>query len=161
MDKSLNNISLNDETDYGFCFACGHRNPSSLHLEFRRIGSQITTSFLGNEKHQGFPGYLHGGILSTILDETLSKVSVADNKWTMTAQLNIRFRRPVKIGQLITANAHKVRIRGKFLEAKGSVHLPDNSIAAEATGKYAFLKNDSLTYMNKEYPLLSRERMET
>ena len=87
-------LSLNDETDYGLCFACGPRNPSGLHLTFERQGDTVTTSFLGRQEHQGFPGYVHGGVITALLDEVMSRVFLLKNRWTMTARIDIRFRQP-------------------------------------------------------------------
>ena len=159
MDRPPDSLSLNDETDYGLCFACGPRNPGGLQLRFERDGDRVTTAFQGREEHQGFPGYVHGGVVSALLDETLSRVSIMDNRWTMTARLDVRFRQPVLLGQKVTATARKVRMRGRFVEARGSVELPDGSVAAEAVGKYVLVPDETLARMSAGYPRLAREWM--
>ena len=152
-------LPLNDQTDYGLCFACGPRNRAGLQLRFQRQGDRVTTAFQGREEHQGFPGYLHGGVVSALLDETLSRVSIMDNRWTMTARLDVRFRQPVLLGQKVTATARKVRMRGRFVEARGSVRLPDGSVAAEAVGRYVLVPDETLARMSAGYPRLAREWM--
>ena len=48
-------LPLNDDTDYGLCFACGPRNPSGLHLRFEREGETVTTTLVFHDpEHQGF-----------------------------------------------------------------------------------------------------------
>ena len=159
MDEETSNLPLNDETDYGLCFACGPRNPSGLRLRFAREGERVTTTFQGREQYQGFPGYLHGGVITALLDEVMSRVSLLEDRWTMTARLDVRFRKPVLVGQEVRAVAEKAGPTGKFLDARGRVELPDGSVAADAVGTYAFVPDESLARMSEGYPQLAREWM--
>jgi uncharacterized protein (TIGR00369 family) len=159
MEPTPPSLSLNDEADYGLCFACGPRNPSGLRLRFERRGDSVTTTFRGGEAHQGFPGYVHGGIISAVLDEVMSRVSLLDNRWTMTARMDVRYRRPVLVDQSVTAVAEKGRVMRRFVEVSGRVHLPDGAIAAEATGTFAFLDREDLTRITAGYPGLAEEWM--
>src|SRR3982074_3807738 len=88
---------LNDETTYQRCFACGHRNESGLKLTFRRAGERIVADYQPSERFQGFPGVLHGGVLATMLDETMSRTGALRREWLMTGKLDIRYRRPAPI----------------------------------------------------------------
>jgi acyl-coenzyme A thioesterase PaaI-like protein len=60
------------------CFVCGIENPMGLKLKFytddkgRCIGR-----FQPPPEHQGYPGQLHGGLISTLLDETMGRVLTA------------------------------------------------------------------------------------
>ncbi len=157
MDKPR--LSLNDNTDYGLCFACGPRNTAGLHLMFLQVGDTVTTKFRGREEHQGFPGQVHGGVISALLDEVMSRVPLLNGQWAMTARMDVRFRRPVMVGNEVTAVAERVReIRG-FIEATGRVLLPDGDIAADATGTFKYLGDDTLRGMSAEYPRLAEEWM--
>jgi uncharacterized protein (TIGR00369 family) len=159
MDETRTALSLNDETDYGLCFACGPRNRSGLRLRFERSGDTVTTTFRGREEHQGFPGLVHGGVISALLDEVMSRVSLLEDRWTMTARLDIRYRQPVPVGQTVTAVAEKGRVLRRFVEARGRVELPDGSVAAEAVGTFAFLDDGTLSRMSAGYPGLADEWM--
>ena len=159
MDTTLSNLPLNDETDYGLCFACGPRNPSGLQLRFESDGDKVTTTFQGREMHQGFPGYVHGGIISALLDEVMSRVSLLENRWAMTARMDVRFRQPVLMDQKVTAIAEKTRVIRGFLEARGRVVLPDGTVAVDATGRYAYLPYETLASMTTGYPRLASEWM--
>ena len=159
MNEGEGGLPLNDETDYGLCFACGPRNRSGLHLLFERDGDVVTATFRGREEHQGFPGYVHGGVITALLDETMSRVSLLEDRWTMTARMEVRFRRPVPVDQDVTAVAEKVSERRGFVEAEGRVLLPDGTVAASATGTFAFLSEESLARMSEDYPLLASRWM--
>lgn len=157
MNKSR--LSLNDDTDYGLCFACGPRNAAGLHLTFQQAGDTVTTTFRGREEHQGFPGHVHGGVISALLDEVMSRVPLLDGRWAMTARMEVRFRRPVMVGQNVTAVAERVREMRGFVEASGRVLLPDGQIAADATGAFKYLDDKALRDMSADYPKLAREWM--
>ena len=159
MDSSPGPLPLNDETDYGLCFACGPRNRAGLNLRFVRDGDSVTTTFRGREEHQGFPGHVHGGVITALLDEVMSRVSLLEDRWTMTARMEIRFRRPVTLDQEVTAVAEKTGVRRGFMEARGRVVLPDGSNAALASGTFAFLSGESLAKMSEGYPGLASEWM--
>ena len=159
MGGSDTGLSLNDETDYGLCFVCGPRNERGLRLRFERDGDAVTTSYRATHDHQGFPGVLHGGVLSALLDEVMSRVSVVEGRWSQTARIEVRFRRPVPVDSTVTAVARKTRERRGFIDAEGLVLLSDGSVAAEASGTFAPVEDDVLAKMSSGYPRLSREWM--
>ena len=74
--------------------------------------------FQGRQEHQGFPGYLHGGIITTLLDEVMSRVPVMENRWGMSARLELRFRLPINTNERITATAEKTGERGNIINTK-------------------------------------------
>jgi len=52
------------------CFVCGINNPIGLKLKFYTDDEgRCIARFQPKPEHQGYPGQLHGGIISTLLDE--------------------------------------------------------------------------------------------
>ncbi len=152
--------ALNDETDYGLCFACGPRNPFGLRLRFERDGERIVTRFTAREEYQGFPGYLHGGVITALMDEVMSRISLVTNdRWTMTAGMEVRFRKPVCIGQKVTVVGEHLETKRQIVTARAKVLLPDGSAAAEATGKFVYVPSADLAKMVEGYPRLAHEWM--
>jgi acyl-coenzyme A thioesterase PaaI-like protein len=130
---------LNDETTYQRCFACGHRNASGLKLTFRREGGRIVAEYLPAEEFQGFPGVLHGGILATLLDETMGRTGALRREWLMTGKLDIRFRRPAPIAQRLRVWSEIARERDGAIDAIGAVELMDGAVLADARGMFVRL----------------------
>ena len=152
----MSDLPLNDDTDYGLCFACGPRNPSGLKLHFTAEGGRVYATYRPLEIHQGFPGYIHGGVITALLDEVMSRVSLLDNRWTMTARIDVR---PIPLDTDVLAVAEKVRqVRG-VLDARGEARLPDGTVAAEATARFIFLDAATLAKMSEGYPDLARRWM--
>ena len=153
-------LSLNDVTDYGLCFACGPRNPYGLKLHMERDGNRVVTKFTTLEEYQGYPGYLHGGIITALLDEVMSRVSiVTHNRWSITGGIDVHFRKPVFIGQEVTAVAEHVETNRRMVTAKAELLLPDGTAAARATGRFFFLPEERLAEMTSDYPALARDWM--
>jgi len=148
-------IPLNDDSDYGLCFACGPKNANGLQLTFERQGDQIVTTYQGKENHQGFPGFLHGAVITALIDEVMSRVPVLENRWGMSARLEIRFRLPIAINKPVTARAEKSGRRGNFITTKAWVTLDDDRVAVEATGAYVLLTEESLDKMALGFPGLA------
>jgi acyl-coenzyme A thioesterase PaaI-like protein len=118
------------------CFVCGRENPAGLHAEFLIQGDKVVVEFTPEERHQGYPGVMHGGLVSTLLDETIGRSAFLLNKWVVTAKMELRYRQPVPIGQPIRVVGWTTRQRGRLLEAQGEVQLADGSVAVEAKGLF-------------------------
>lgn len=118
------------------CFVCGRENPIGLKLIFETDGERVFTQFTPRPEHQGYPGVLHGGIISAILDEVLGRVAIANELWMMTAQMEVRYRAPIPIGQPIRAMGEIVEVRRRLMKARGEIRLADGTLAAEATATF-------------------------
>jgi len=88
------------------CFACGLDNPRGLHLVFQTSESgEMTAEWIPEPEMEGYQGIVHGGIVSTVLDEAMAKVVDATGVQALTAELRVRFRQQVPSGS-------PVRVRG-------------------------------------------------
>jgi acyl-coenzyme A thioesterase PaaI-like protein len=149
-------MKLNDDTDYQRCFVCGQRNPYGLHLVFRREDQSIVTEFQPREEHQGFPGVIHGGIVASVLDETLGRASLLAEKplWTMTGRLEVRYRRYVPYGPLLRVRASLLKERRNMLQARGVLSLAEDESTplAEAEGIFLPLPEPFVDSLMQDFP---------
>lgn len=82
------------------CFVCGQENARGLRIRFERAaGSQFSAEWIPEAAFEGFSGIVHGGIVSTVLDEAMSKAVSASGAQALTAELKVRFRLPVRAGE--------------------------------------------------------------
>lgn len=130
---------LNDTSAYQGCFACGQRNDAGLKLVFRREGDAVVTEYTPDERFQGFPGVVHGGVLATLLDETLNRMAMAEGRWMMTGRLDIRFRNAAPLGARLHVTAHTLASRSRALTATGEITLADEPATVIATAEATFL----------------------
>ena len=129
------------------CFACGLENDYGLGMTFYEIDDgRVLAKYSVPENFQGFPGIVHGGIVFTMLDEVLGRVTMVEDhtKFTMTAKVEVRFRKPVPIGEPLQIVGKVDRRRGRFSFASAELRLPDGSIAAEAMGLMAEVPDQTM-----------------
>src|ERR1035437_3200852 len=87
-----------------FCLVCSQSNPLGLGLEFTvHDDGSVSTSFLGHSALEGFQGFLHGGMIASLLDGAMTNCLFAHGHVAMTGELKVRYREPVVIG---VENAH-------------------------------------------------------
>jgi acyl-coenzyme A thioesterase PaaI-like protein len=133
------------------CFVCGIDNPIGLHLKFYTDDEgRCIARFRPKPEHQGFPGHLHGGIISTLLDETMGRVLTPRNIWAMTGRLEIRFGKPVPLDQELTIVGELTRSRTRAYEAKGEIRLPDGTVLVEAQGVYVRISEQAVEQAKSE-----------
>ncbi len=151
---------MNKQPNSYFCFICGVKNVGGVHVNFYETpplpGSgdgaapiEILARFTGQSHHQGYPGRMHGGIITGILDETIGRaINIGEGEqpttWGVTAELTMRFRKPVPLDVELTARGRIIRDIQHIFEGEGELYLPDGTVAATARGKYVRLKLDAI-----------------
>lgn len=125
-------------------------NPIGLKLFFYETDDgRVIARFTPREEHQGYPGRLHGGIASTLLDEVVGRVCIAERRWMVTAKMEIRYRRPIPLGEPLTIVGERLESRGRRLVARGELRLPDGSVGAEATAVFIELQEEQTAGMEE------------
>jgi len=119
------------------CFARGVDNPHGLQLEFR-FGPDGTASasWVPDIQWEGPRGIVHGGIVTTLLDEAMAKATAAAGFKTMTADLRVRFRRYTKTGEMLRVRGWIVKHRKRLIEAEATVMAPDGRERAHAWARF-------------------------
>lgn len=129
------------------CMVCGTENSCGLHARFFELeNGDLAGVFTPREQHQGYPGRLHGGIASTILDETMGRaITTGDPQaWGVTLELNVRYRKPVPLDGPVIAHGRITKDSGRIFEGTGEIRLEDGTVAVEASGRYMRLPIDKI-----------------
>jgi uncharacterized protein (TIGR00369 family) len=119
-----------------WCFGCGDRNTEGLQIEFEIEGVRAIGRFTPRQSHQGFPGVAHGGIAAAALDEAMGWAMYAASAWAMTVRMEVRYRRPLSLGEEVIVTAEVTRDRGRRIEAEAHIDTPGGEKIAEATGLF-------------------------
>jgi len=136
---------LKKQPNSRMCFVCGMDNPIGLKLFFYEDDEgRVIADFTPREEHQGYPGVLHGGIAATLLDEVAGRVVSSRNLWMVTAKLEIRYHKPVPLGQRLTVIGEMVRLQRRTMETRGEIRLEDGSLAVESKGLYLKIPDEEL-----------------
>ena len=85
-------VTINTK-DLGMCFGCGQDNPFGLRLKFDWDGQTATTHFMPTRSYQGWPGYVHGGIIVSMLDEVMAYAVKFSGTMCVTVKIQASFKR--------------------------------------------------------------------
>ncbi len=129
------------------CMVCGRDNPWSLKARFYELeDGELLGVFDPLDEHQSYPGRIHGGVSSAMLDETIGRaINISDAEaWGVTVELNVRFRKPVPTGVPVRAIGRITKDSKRLFEGSGEIVLEDGTVAVEATGRYMKLPIDKI-----------------
>ena len=108
------------------CFACGQANPVGLKIVFTLNDGVVTAEFTANENHVGYENTVHGGIIFAALDDVMANVLYLQDIKAHTARCEIRYRRPLEVGQTIKLKGWIESERRRLFVLKGEARLADS-----------------------------------
>jgi len=121
------------------CFGCSQKNSHGLKMKFYTDETTLY-SWLSVPPHLcGWEGIVHGGVLSTMLDEIMGWSAIYTlRKIVMTKSMTIDYLKPVYIED-------KLRVEGKVIERvsdreviiEGRLYKEDNILCAQTRGTFA------------------------
>jgi acyl-coenzyme A thioesterase PaaI-like protein len=126
------------------CFGCGDDNPIGLRLRFAPSGEGVKASFIPGADHQGFHDVVHGGIISTVLDEAMAWATAYAGVWAVTGEMRVRFRQPLRIGDPTIVTARVVATRGRLVTTAAEL-VSEHDRSPIATASATFLRVDADT----------------
>jgi acyl-coenzyme A thioesterase PaaI-like protein len=93
-----------------------------LKLEFRSNGSgSVIADWTPSKAWEGFQGIIHGGIVSTVLDEAMSKAVAAAGAPALTCHLEVRLRRHVAAGEPMRVHGWVVERRRRRIQTEAEL----------------------------------------
>ena len=115
------------------CFACGASNANGLKLQFRvDDDGSVIADWTPADIWEGYQGIIHGGIVSTVLDEAMSKAVAAATQPALTCHLEVRLRRAVAPGESLVVRAWVVKKRKRYIRVEADLRDRLNQERAHA-----------------------------
>lgn len=118
------------------CWVCAPGRTDALAVTFKSgEDGEVEGEFDCRQQFTGYPGFLHGGVASSLLDGAMTNCLMARGTPGLTARLEIRYRHPVLIGM-------PVKIRGWWESARGPLHqlraelVQDGRVVVEASARF-------------------------
>jgi acyl-coenzyme A thioesterase PaaI-like protein len=122
------------------CLVCGLKNQAGLHASFYELeNGELLALFQPMIEHQSYPGRLHGGIATAILDETIGRAILmrhGEDVWGVTVEFTIRFKKPIPLDEEVRIIGRITTEANRHFEGTGEILLKDGTVAAEGWGKY-------------------------
>lgn len=135
------------------CFVCGLENQHGLQLRFRETGpGEVTAEYTVPEHFQGYPGVVHGGIITAMLDEVTGRAHINSKhtRFMFTAKMEIRFRKNVPIGQPLKIVGQIEKSKSRMASSIGKIYGPEGDLLAEAKALLVDLPEDQLNGVDLE-----------
>lgn len=129
-------VSIDIDKGYSKCFGCGPDNPIGLKLSFQWDGKTAKAEYTPTEYYQGWPGLVHGGIITCILDEAMSWVVLFEGIHCVTAKIQVKLNRPAAIDEPLVVTSSITKKTRKLVETKAAIVLKDGTPIAEGTATH-------------------------
>jgi uncharacterized protein (TIGR00369 family) len=122
--------------DNDHCYVCGKKNPVGLAVDFELDATErsLRAKFTPSDVHQGYEGIVHGGILSSLLDEAMAKLAYSLGIPAVTAEMTVKFKAPAAPGEELSISGRLVQETKRLVLAEARIERGTVEIA-EATGK--------------------------
>ena len=137
--------------DDGMCFGCGKKNSIGLKMEFDHPEQGVLLSTVRFEKHhQGYKDIVHGGIVGLALDEVMVNLLLREKIPAVSAELNVRLKKPTKVGQRVRLKAHIDRDTPRAVYTSAvATDGESGEILAAATATCLRIKNHNIPGLGK------------
>jgi len=132
-----------DTGENPLCFACGKENEWGLKLSFKNLNGKAITEFTPDFHYQGYKDTVHGGIISTILDESMVYAALFQGKEVVTAKLSVRFKNPMSLKGKYRIEAEVISIKRSIVNTQAKIFDKNKSIIAEGEGIFWTIKGIS------------------
>ena len=104
---------------------------------------------LGSE-YQGATGFIHGGIIATVLDEVMSKVSRFHKVHAVTAELTVEYLRPVRVNEELQVEGFATRSEGRDLYREGEIRNGAGVVLARGRGRFVIIDPERYNKRNQD-----------
>jgi len=120
------------------CFGCAGKNPIGLKLSFELKGETVETSWDPSKDYQGFEDILHGGIISTLMDEAAAwAIQLVLKTAGVTSELNVKYLKPLRVSKgRVYVSASISSHEERFASVKTIIRDTDENVCAEGVITY-------------------------
>ena len=107
------------------CYGCSTENAASLGIVNSVTDDSAEARVRFGTDHQGPPGLVHGGLLATLLDETMGTVPYGAPGIRLTAEMTVRYRRPTPIETDLVCRARVAAVSGRGFSVSATIVSAD------------------------------------
>ena len=131
------------------CAICGMDNKYGVHAQFYNMeDGSVMTKFKYREEHQSYPGRVHGGLITAMLDEMGLRALWAkegnEKEFGVTMSLDTKYRKPVPYNQEIIGKGIVIKDNNKFFVVDSKILDLQGNVLANGTIKYIKLDTNKI-----------------
>lgn len=141
--KKLKNVDMH-------CFACGLENPHGLQMKFESNGTELRSDINIPQHLRGWSSLAHGGVLATILDETMSWTAIhLFQRFILTQNMSVEYRKPVHIKtDLKSFGRIKEQLSDRKAVLEAEIRDGKNEVCVRSTGKFVLFSAEEFKKMD-------------
>jgi uncharacterized protein (TIGR00369 family) len=123
------------------CFGCGGANARGMQLTFEQddASNKIRGAFRLGPEYQGGTGFIHGGIIATVLDEVMGKVCRFRGVRAVTAELGVEYLKPVPVDVDLLIEGYELEMNGRNLKIVGEIRGTTGQLLARGRGRFVII----------------------
>jgi uncharacterized protein (TIGR00369 family) len=132
------------------CIVCGRDNQHGLRLNLSvdETTGVVSVPFTPRPEHIGFIGIVHGGVISTVIDEAMVWAATwAGRRFCVCGELTVRFKSSARVGQTVRVLAKVDSSRPRLIVTSAEVVDEQGNLIATGSGKYVPLSPEQ----NREF----------
>lgn len=119
----------------------GHANPIAPPVPLDAVAGGVRGRVVLGHAYEGPPGYVHGGMLALVLDQSLGYANVVAGLGGMTKSLHVTYLRPTPLDtELEIWSAHDV-VDGRDIISRGTITV-NGVVTVEAYGIFRALSRE-------------------
>ena len=123
------------------CYGCGPENPHSLHADFNfdELTGEVRFDFQPPSFALGAPGYVHGGVLASIMDEAQGVLCFHVGHVVMTDELHMKYHKATALDKPFRVSAWITAVRKRRMYTHGSVHSLEGELLVSSRAVWYLL----------------------
>jgi uncharacterized protein (TIGR00369 family) len=130
--------------NFDHCFVCGSRNGTGLQLKIVSGNGEARAEFQPDARWEGYPGVVHGGVLSAVFDDLMfHAIYSVIKQLAVTASLEVCFHLPARIGTRLYCYARIVEPGaqgyGRLVKVEGEIRDQDKRVLATSKSQYVMM----------------------
>jgi uncharacterized protein (TIGR00369 family) len=114
-------------------------NPKGMRLKFAQEGNRFVCRFKLGKRYTGPPGYCHGGIIATILDDAMGKLCKLRQVVAVTSKIAVEYMKPVPLHKPLRVESRELSRRGRRLTHKAEILSEEGGILARSQGVFIII----------------------
>ena len=134
------------------CFVCGEANPIGLRARSYLVDDRVELAFTPRSEHAGWTEVVHGGLITTVLDEVMTWAAIVRRERAcFAAEFTVRLRSPLVPGTEVTAVARVESERRRVIDTVAEMIGVDGTTYATASGRYVSIPVEKMAHMEQEW----------
>lgn len=139
---------VSKQNNSNMCLICGINNKFGVKASFYNMeDGSVGGLFTFLPEHQSYPDRVHGGMISTMIDELAGRALwvTQPDKIAVTIDMSVKYRKPVPYGVQLIGKGVITEMLSRAYTAKCAIMDKDGNVLADGTARYFMIPADKIS----------------